>query len=46
MTNFGGEAINSSDELVAAVQSHKVGDQVQLTYSAKRIGKDRNRDAH
>ncbi|SNT14184.1 putative serine protease PepD [Asanoa hainanensis] len=33
VTNFGGEAINTSDELVAAVQSHKVGDQVQLTYT-------------
>jgi len=33
VTNFGGEAINSSDDLVSAVQSHKVGDQVQLTYT-------------
>ncbi|MEV4538003.1 trypsin-like peptidase domain-containing protein [Asanoa sp. NPDC049518] len=33
VTNFGGQAINTSDELVAAVQSHKVGDQVQLTYT-------------
>ncbi|MEV0713939.1 trypsin-like peptidase domain-containing protein [Asanoa sp. NPDC050611] len=33
VTNFGGQAITSSDELVAAVQSHKVGDQVQLTYT-------------
>jgi putative serine protease PepD len=33
VSNFGGQAINSSDDLVSAVQSHKVGDQVQLTYS-------------
>jgi putative serine protease PepD len=33
VTNFDGEAINTSDELVAAVQAHKVGDQVQLTYT-------------
>ncbi|GAA1841503.1 S1C family serine protease [Asanoa iriomotensis] len=33
VTKFGDEAITSSDELVAAVQSHKVGDQVQLTYT-------------
>ncbi|MDG4823083.1 trypsin-like peptidase domain-containing protein [Asanoa sp. WMMD1127] len=38
ITNFGGEAINTSDELVAAVQSHKVGDQVQLTYTRNGSG--------
>ncbi|GIF49087.1 putative serine protease PepD [Asanoa ferruginea] len=33
VSNFGGQTINTSDDLVSAVQSHKVGDQVQLTYS-------------
>ena len=32
ITEFDGTKTNTSDELVAAVQSHKVGDQVKLTY--------------
>jgi putative serine protease PepD len=33
VTEFDGKAINDSDDLVAAVQSHKAGDQVELTYT-------------
>ncbi|GIF78245.1 trypsin-like peptidase domain-containing protein [Asanoa siamensis] len=33
VTSFGGQKINTSDELVAAVQSRKVGDQVQLNFT-------------
>ncbi len=33
VTEFDGKAINDSDELVAAVQSHKVGDKVELKYT-------------
>jgi putative serine protease PepD len=33
VTEFDGQAINDSDALVAAVQSHKVGDKVELKYT-------------
>ena len=33
VTEFDGQAVNDSDALVAAVQSHKVGDKVELTYT-------------
>ena len=33
VTKFDGETISTSDELVAAVQSRKVGEQVQITYT-------------
>jgi putative serine protease PepD len=33
ITRFGDKAINTSDDLVGAVQTGKVGDQVQLTYT-------------
>ncbi|GFJ89503.1 peptidase S1 [Phytohabitans rumicis] len=33
ITKFGDKAINESDDLIAAVQSGKVGDQVQVTYT-------------
>ena len=45
VTKFDGQAINDSDDLVAAVQSHKVGDQVRADVHPKRRGKDGNRDA-
>jgi putative serine protease PepD len=33
VTEFDGQAVNDSDALVAAVQSHKVGDKVELKYT-------------
>jgi putative serine protease PepD len=33
VTEFDGQAVNDSDALVAAVQSHKVGDRVELKYT-------------
>jgi putative serine protease PepD len=33
ITQFDGQAVKDSDTLVSAVQGHKVGDKVQITYT-------------